>query len=63
MEVIMNNKRYQIKCSKCGNVREILTTGSITEQEKVCSQCGTIILEQNIAEIKQEFLLEDWDKR
>jgi hypothetical protein len=51
-------RTFQIKCENCGNVREVHTQGIILESEKICNKCGNMITEQNIQEIKGDFLLE-----
>lgn len=50
-------KIYQVKC-QCGNVKEVHTHGYLTESDKVCDKCGSVILESNIQEVKQDLLLE-----
>lgn len=51
------NRRFQLRC-KCGKVKQILGHGELVEADKKCDICGQIITENNIVEIKQEFLLE-----
>lgn len=52
-------KRYQFRCQDCGDVVHKNVIGSLTENDKKCDKCGTIITETHIAEIKQDsFLLE-----
>jgi hypothetical protein len=51
-----NGKTWQLKCDKCGAVRLLLDP--INEDDKVCPSCKTIITENNICGIVQEFLLE-----
>lgn len=50
-------KMVQFRCS-CGKVVQKHIFGQITEADKKCDDCGQIITESNIAEIKQDFLLE-----
>jgi hypothetical protein len=52
-----NTKMYQLRCA-CGKVHQKNIIGNITEADKKCGECGKIITESNIVEIKQEFLLE-----
>ena len=47
---------WQIKCHNCGHVRN--EKGSFTESFKICPRCQEVIMENGIAEIKQEYLLE-----
>ena len=50
-------KRLQFRCG-CGKVVQKNILGDITEADKKCGECGQIITESNIVEIKEEFLLE-----
>ncbi len=51
-------KRYQIRCQDCGNVVHKNIIGTVSENDKKCDKCGTLITETHIAEVKEEFLLE-----
>ena len=53
-----NQKRWQLKCSKCGDVKQIVGSEVLTDSDKICDKCSYIITESNILEIKQDFLLE-----
>lgn len=50
-------KRFQLRCG-CGKVMQKNILGTITEADKKCGDCGQIITESNVVEIKEEFLLE-----
>lgn len=50
-------KTVQFRCG-CGKVVQKKIFGTVTEADKKCDDCGQIITESNICEIKQEFLLE-----
>jgi len=50
-------KTVQFRC-QCGKVAQKNIFGEVTEADKKCGECGEIITESNIMEIKQEFLLE-----
>jgi hypothetical protein len=52
-----SEKTFQLRC-KCGKVKHVLVQGQLIESEKLCDNCGEVITEQNILEVKQEFLLE-----
>jgi hypothetical protein len=53
-----NDKTFQLKCDKCGEVKEVKTYGYLVEGEKLCDKCGTPINEQNIQEVGKDLLLE-----
>lgn len=50
-------KKFQLRCA-CGKVVQKNIMGNITENDKKCGDCGQIITESNVVEIKEEFLLE-----
>jgi hypothetical protein len=52
-----NDKTFQLKCDKCGEVKEVKTHGYLVEGDKLC-KCGTLINEQNIQEVGKDLLLE-----
>lgn len=53
-----NDKTFQIKCDKCGDVKEVKTHGHLLEGDRMCYKCGTLINEQNIQEVGKDLLLE-----
>jgi hypothetical protein len=50
-------KKFQLRCA-CGKVMQKNIFGIITEADKKCDDCGQVITESNVMEIKEEFLLE-----
>jgi hypothetical protein len=52
-----DDKTFQLKCDKCGEVKEVKTHGYLVEGDKLC-KCGTLINEQNIQEVGKDLLLE-----
>jgi hypothetical protein len=54
----VNDKTFQVKCDRCGLVREIKTHGHLLESDRVCIKCSQLISEQNTQEIGGELLLE-----
>jgi len=53
-----NKKRWQLKCKKCGSVKQITGGEILVMEDRICDDCKYIINESDICEIKQEFLLE-----
>ena len=53
-----NDKTFQLKCDKCGDVKEVKTHGNILEGDRMCYKYGTLINEQNIQEVGKDLLLE-----
>ena len=50
------DKTFQIKCEDCGHVTH--THGTLSEADRKCHKCGSLITEQNIQEVKGNLLLE-----
>jgi hypothetical protein len=58
MSNYLNDKVFQLKCDKCGCVRQVKTHGHLLESDKICHQCSAVITEENAQEIGGELLLE-----